>query len=122
MKSAFSVLALVLLAGVLIAAPDFTGTWIGKTEVPNAGLDEITLVVQKKEAVYTGIMSDTLGYLAPGTELKEIKIEGNDMTFQFPLIDGTLMSAKLTYKDEALTGAWAHPEGDMAEMKLERKK
>ena len=67
-------------------------------------------------------MSDTLGYLAPGTELKEVKVEGNDMTFQFPLIDGTLMSAKLTFKDETLTGIWVHPEGDAAEMKLERKK
>ncbi len=121
-SSALFVLAVFLCAAALAAAPDLSGTWIGKTEVPNAGPDELTLVIQKKEAAYIGTISDTVGYLAPGTELKEIKVEGNDMTFQFVLVDGTLMSAKLTFKDETLSGSWVHPEGDTAEMKFERKK
>ena len=130
MKSAaLPVLALLLAAGVLIAAPDFAGTWAGKTEVPNAGPDDLTLVIQKKEdaqtkaVVYSATLVDTLGYVAPGTEVKEIKVEGNEMTFQFYLVDGTtLISAKLTYKEETLSGTWVHPEGDSAELKFERKK
>jgi len=116
------VLAFFILAGALAAAPDFVGAWIGKTEIPEAGIDELTLVIQKKEAAYFGAISDTLGYLAPGTELKEIKVDGDVMAFQFYLVDGSLMSGKLTLKDETMTGTWIHPEGNSAEMKFERKK
>ena len=121
-SSVISILAVLILAGGLVAGEDFSGTWIGKTDVPNAGTDDLTLTIQKKDGIYSGVFSDTLGYLVPGTEMKEIKVEGSDMSFQFVLADGTLLSAKLTMKDGKLSGTWAHPEGDTAEMRFERKK
>jgi hypothetical protein len=121
-SSIISILAVLVLAGGLLAADDFTGTWIGKTDVPNAGSDDLTLIIQKKDGVYAGTFSDSLGYLVPGTELKEIKVEGSDMSFQFVIADGTLLFGKLALKDGKLSGTWAHPEGDVAEMRFERKK
>jgi hypothetical protein len=129
MKSyALPVIALLLLAGVLAAAPDFAGTWIGKTDVPGAGTDDLTLVIQKnidaqtKAVVYSATFADTLGYAPTGTEFKEIKVEGNEMTFQFLIVDGSIITGKLALKDETLVGVWANAEGMSSEMKFERKK
>jgi hypothetical protein len=125
---ALPALALFLLVGVLAAGPDFTGTWIGKTDIPNVGTDALTLVIQNKEdvqaktVIYAVTLTDTLGYAPPGTEFREIKVEGNDMMFQFYIADGSLITGRLTLKDDALVGAWANAEGDGAEMKFERKK
>jgi hypothetical protein len=122
------VLALFLLAGLLAAAPDFAGTWIGKTEIPGVGMDDLTLVIQKKEnaqtktVVYAATITDTLGYVAPGTEAQEIKVEGAEMTFHFYIVDGSVVTNKITLKDDVIIGAWANAEGTGAEMRLERKK
>jgi hypothetical protein len=129
MKSyALPLLAVMILAGVLVAAPDFAGTWTGKTDIPNIGTDDLTLVIQKKEdpqtktVVFSAVLSDTLGYVAPATEVKEIKVAGSEMTFQFPLVDGSVIAGKLAFKDETLVGSWANDEGMAAEMRFERKK
>jgi hypothetical protein len=125
---ALPVLAVCVLAAALAAAPDFVGTWIGRTEVPGAGMDELTLVVQKKEDVqaktvaYAVAFTDTLGYAPPGTEVREIKVEGDSMTFQFNIVDGSLITGKLILKDDTLVGVWANVEGEGAEMRFERKK
>ena len=123
MKSAFSLLALVPLAGVLIAAPDFAGTWIGKTDVPNAGLDESTLVIQKKDSRLHRHLSDTLGYARPRNRAQGGQGRGkrHDLPVS-PHRRHALCPPSSPIKDETLTGAWDHPEGDAAEMKLERKK
>jgi len=127
-SSALPVLALLLLAGILIAAPDFAGTWIGKTDIPDVGTDDLTLVIKKSEdaqtkaVVYSATLADTLGYVVPGTEFKEIKVQGNEMTFQFPIVDGNFITGKLVLKDETLVGSWANAEGLSAEMKFEKKK
>lgn len=127
-SSALPVLAVFLLAGILVAAPDFAGTWIGKTDIPDVGTDDLTLVIRKSEdaqskaVVFSAAISDTLGYVSPGTEIREIKVEGNEMTFQFPLVDGSFVAGKLALKDETLVGSWANAEGMSAEMKFERKK
>jgi hypothetical protein len=130
MKSfALPVLAVFLLAGVLAAAPDFTGSWAGKTEISGVGTDDLSLVIQKKEdaqtktVVYAATLADTLGYIAPGTEAREIKVEGGEMSFQFYIVNGTLISCKLTLKDDAMVGVWLDAaSGESAEMKFERKK
>ena len=125
---ALPVLAAFVLAGAVAAAPDFVGTWVGKTEVPGGDLDDLTLVIQKKEdaqtksIIYSVAFSDTLGYAPPGTEVREVKVEGAEMSFQFTIVDGTTISGKLTLKEDALVGAWFTPEGDGAEMRFERKK
>jgi hypothetical protein len=115
------VLVLLLLAGV-VAAPDFVGTWIGKTQVPDGSTDDLTIVIQNKDNVYSGTIVDTLGYAPLGTELKEIKVEKNEMSFQFFIVDGSLIVCRVALKDETLTGAWTNAEGDGAAVVLERKK
>jgi hypothetical protein len=129
MKSAvLPALLVLLLAGSLVASQDFTGTWLGKTEVPEAGINDMTLVIQKKTdaqtkaVTYLATLSDVMGYIPPGTEAGEVKVEGSEMTFSFYIFDGTLISGKLTLKDDVLVGAWMTPEGVGAPMRFERKK
>jgi hypothetical protein len=129
MKSAvLPALLVLLLAGSLAAAPDFTGTWLGKTEIPGAGINDMTLVIQKKvdaqtkAVTYLATLTDVMGYIPPGTEAGEVKVDGSEMTFQFTIVDGTLISGKLTLKDDVLVGAWSTPDGMGAEMRFERKK
>ena len=76
---------LAALAGLLAyaAAPDITGTWIGKTEVPNAGVDELTLVIKKTATGFTGTFSDTLAQVEKDAAITAVKLEGDDLTFNF---------------------------------------
>jgi hypothetical protein len=124
-KSIGTVLVLLAaLAGLLAyaAAPDITGTWIGKTEVPNAGLDDLTLVIKKTPTGFSGTFSDTLGQLNKDTEIKDVKLEGNLVTFNFPIIDGTVLQGTLKIDGDKMSGAWSHPEGSGADWTFERKK
>ena len=115
---------LAALAGLLAyaAAPDITGTWIGKTEVPDAGNDDLTLVIKKTATGFSGTFSDTLVQVNKDIEISAVKLEGNELSFNFSLIDGTLMTAKLKIDGDQMTGTWGHPEGDVGSMTFERKK
>jgi hypothetical protein len=117
-----SCLAFILFIAAAAAAPEFAGTWLGKTEVPDQGIDELSLVLKKGEAGYSGTITDSLGMIVKETELKDIKIKEKTMTFQFPLFDGTPITVKLTLDGDKMTGAWEHPEGSMGTIELERKK
>ena len=66
---------LAALAGLLAyaAAPDITGTWIGKTEVPNAGVDELTLVIKKTATGFTGTLSHAAGTTIRAFAHQELK-------------------------------------------------
>ena len=115
---------LAALAGLLAyaAAPDITGTWIGKTEVPNAGVDELTLVIKKTATGFTGTFSDTLAQVEKDAAITAVKLEGDDLSFNFALADGTAMQAKLKVDGDKLAGTWGHPQGDVGTMTFERKK
>jgi aminopeptidase N len=115
---------LAALAGLLAyaAAPDITGTWIGKTEVPNAGVDELTLVIKKTATGFTGTFSDTLAQVEKDAAITAVKLEGDDLNFNFSLVDGTAMQAKLKVDGDKLAGTWGHPQGDVGTMTFERKK
>lgn len=104
------------------SAPDLAGTWIGKTEVPDQGMDEITLVLNKDEKGYTGTVVDTLGLIAKDTEIMDVKVEGNEISFRFPLTDGAMISVKMTADGNKMAGAWVHPEGDTGVLSFEKKK
>ena len=45
---------------------DINGTWIGTTEVPEQGTDQVTMVLKKAENGYTGTIADSLAMIAPG--------------------------------------------------------
>ena len=110
------------LTGFAIAPPNIVGTWLGKTEVPNQGLDELTLVIAKGEEGFSGTLVDTLGLIAKDTAVKDLKFQEDNLTFRFPLIDGAEISIKMAVDGDKMTGAWTHPEGGMGDLVFERKK
>jgi len=121
-----TVLALLTLASITAASPaavDLVGTWLGKAEVPDAGIDEMTFVVTKTETGYAGvIINDSMGMIAPNTAVADIKFAGDKLTFNFPLADGAKIDSLLKVEGEKMTGIWAHPEGNTGSLTFERKK
>jgi hypothetical protein len=117
-------LASVLLG--LTAAPvrgaDITGTWIGKTEIPDQGTATVTLVLKSSGKGYTGSLSDSLDNVAKDVEIKNVKLDGDTLTFQFVLTDGTELMMRLKVSGDTMTGQWEHPEGSVGAITLARKK
>ncbi len=114
--------AVLAFAAAALAAADFAGTWNGKTEVPDTGVDEIVLVLIKTEAGWTGTINDSLGVIAKDTPLADIKVDGDKITFTFAIADGNIIDNRLTIAGDRMTGEWVHPEGDSAPFEFERKK
>jgi RNase P/RNase MRP subunit p29 len=104
------------------AAPNFVGTWIGKTEVPDQGTDDLTLVIVKTSTGFEGTVQDTMGIIAPETKITNAKVDGAAMTFNFALSDGTTLVGILKIDGDKISGQWDHPEGDSAPWTFARKK
>lgn len=113
-----------VLGAVLWAAPaaEIEGTWLGKAEVPDVGIVELTMVLTKTETGFTGLCSDAMGMLNKDTPLAQIKLDGDKLTFQFPLADGNLIVVNVKVEGDKMTGSWTHQEGDTGAMSFERKK
>jgi hypothetical protein len=109
-------------AGPMLQAPNLSGTWIGKTEVPNVGTDEVTLVLKKVEKSYSGTITDNQSVINANTEIKDVTIDGERLSFTFNLADGNLITIKLTVAGDKMTGQWEHPEGSTGTIELIRKK
>lgn len=101
---------------------DLSGTWIGKTEVPDTGIDEVTVILKKTETGYTGIINDSLAVIAKDTEIKDINTDGDKLSFAFPLADGNRVVIKVTVAGDKMTGYWEHQEGNTGAIELTRKK
>lgn len=117
--------ALVLVLGaVLWAAPGagIEGTWLGKAEVADVGIVELTMALTKTETGFTGVCSDSMGMLNKDTPLTEIKLAGDKLAFQFLLADGALIVVDLKLEGDKMTGSWTHQEGDSGALSFERKK
>lgn len=117
-----AVLAALVLAAPRPAAVDFSGTWLGKSEMPSGDVDEFTLVLKKEKNSYEGTIGDSLRMIAPATPLKSFKVEGDIITFEFPLVDGAMIYCKLTLDGEKMTGGWTHPAGTTGALIFEKKK
>jgi hypothetical protein len=115
-------LGVLILTGYAQKAPDLSGTWIGKTEVPDIGTDEVTLVLKKVDQGYGGTIADNQGVIAANTEIKDVAIDGDKLSFIFNLADGNLITIKLTVAGDKMTGQWEHPEGSTGAIELVRKK
>ena len=121
-----AVLIVMAMASFAVAVPradamDFSGTWLGKTNVPSLGPDEITIALKNEKDSYTGsVLADTLKIIVPGTPIQNIEVEGNTVTFMFPLIDGAMLSCSFTLEDDKLNGYWTHPSGSKGVFVLER--
>jgi hypothetical protein len=93
------------------SAVDFSGTWLGKTNLPHFGVDELILVLKKEKDSYSGTVVDTLKIIAPDTPIQNAEVEGDVITFDFPLVDRTTLSCHLTLEVEKMNGYWSHSAG-----------
>ncbi|MCX6568648.1 MAG: hypothetical protein NT147_06320 [Candidatus Aminicenantes bacterium] len=119
-------LALLILvdAGFAQTKPTVLGTWIGFAVVGDGNRVDITLVIEKGAAEYTGKISDSTGTV-PETSLKNIVFKDNKLTFEFDMTEGTesmLIKIDLTLENETLKGAWFDPDGnsDIVELTLKK--
>jgi hypothetical protein len=111
---------MVALAASPAQAADLSGTWLGKTEVPETGTDEVTMVLTKTKTGYSGTVTDSLGMLNKDTEIKDVKLDGDELTFSFPLSDGTTeIVVSLTVSSEKLIGQWENPNEEGASAPIE---
>jgi hypothetical protein len=117
---AFLLLGLAL--GLTAQTADFAGTWLGKTEIPDVGVDELTLVLEKTPTGYKGKVSDTLGMLTPETELRDVQLTGNEIACSCFLADGAEVKFKLKFEGDKMTGIWEHQAGGVGTLEFARKK
>jgi len=125
MKILLVILAFLAILGVLfaVAAPaDLSGTWIGKTTIPNGTQDDMTLVLKKTGAIYSGTLEDSLGMIPQGTELKDVKLEKNELTANFTITDGTPIKFTLTVSGDKMNGQWEDSGGSTGVLEFEKKK
>jgi hypothetical protein len=126
MRQLITVLAalILILGAVLWSAPaaGIEGIWLGKAEVPDVGIIELTMTLTKTETGYAGTSSDNMGMLNKDTPLAQIKLDGDKLSFQFPLADGNLITVSLKVEGDKMTGNWTHQEGDTGALSFERKK
>ncbi len=127
--SVIALAALALLAGTALAQTpkkaDVIGTWIGTAVVGDDGSQvDITIVIEKAEAGYSGKISDATG-MVPETPLRQIVFKDGKLSFEFDLAEGMdtmLIKIELTLEAETLKGAWADPEGNSGAISLALKK
>jgi len=103
---------------------DLSGTWVGETEVPDQGTDEMTLVLEKKDGEYTGTISDSLGMIDE-TECEDIEFEDSNLSFNFSIYDGystMTVYITLTVEGDTMTGYWEIEDGTTGSVKLEKEK
>ena len=106
-------------------AADITGTWVGTAVVPDAmEPDELTLVIQKKDGVYTGIINDSMGMLQD-TECEDIKYEDGKLTMHFSIpqdYEDMVISCELKVEGDTMTGNWKNEGGEFGAIELKKEK
>jgi hypothetical protein len=112
-------------SAVVTPEHDFTGTWVGETEIPNeTELDQLTLILAKKDGKWMGTLTDSMEVATDG-KCKNLKISDDVMTFDFDVTDGYdvfPVNVKLKISGDTMTGAWSTPDGYSADINLKRKK
>jgi hypothetical protein len=109
-----------LMSSPLRAAENPVGTWVGTTEVPDQGADQVTLTVKKVKDGYTATVADSLNQVS--REEVEARFADGVLTIGFSLTDGTRMTMTLKVTGDKMAGEWAHPEGAVGTIAFERKK
>jgi hypothetical protein len=120
----FVVFILALSYGVAFClADDISGTWVGETEIPDQGTDELTLVLEKAGDSYTATLSDSFGMLIDA-EAEDLEYKDNVLTFNFSIYDGySSMTVYITLEVDGntMTGQWETEDGNMGEINMEKK-
>ena len=94
-----AVLGLVVLAVPSSPAVDWAGTWTGSIDTRGMGVDTITLVLKKADKTYAGTIDDSLGLIEKNTAITEVKLEGDEISFSFKAVGGSMdFMMKLTAK------------------------
>jgi len=128
MRTKTTILFLSLSALVLISVyvfsfqADISGTWIGETEIPDQGTDEMTLVLEKANDSYTGTISDSFGMLVDA-ECEDLEYTNHTLSFNINIFDGySDMTVFLSLKIEGdtMTGYWETEEGQTGEITMEK--
>jgi len=105
-----------------VLATDLTGTWLGTTEIPDRGTDRVTLVLRKDANGFSGTIGDSMELIAKDTAIADVNVDGNVLTFAFPLADGVRVVVKLEFEGDRGTGSWATSEGNMGTLSFEKQK
>ncbi len=101
---------------------DLSGKWVGTTEVPEQGADEVTLTLQKDNGGYFGTIVDSLG-MAQDEECKEIEFKEGTLTFYFTIFDGyeyMTVYVNLTVEESKMSGYWEIEDGASGSIELEK--
>jgi len=104
--------------------PDIVGTWTGFAIVGDGSRVDLTAVLEKGQAGYTGKFSDATGMI-PESPLKNIAFKDKKLTFEFDFTEGTesqLIKIELTLEGETLKGTWLDAEGNSDIIELTLKK
>jgi hypothetical protein len=118
------IIGLALGAGVLFGQEtDLTGTWEGTTYVPNAGDDQVTLVLKKEAGTYSGTVTDSM-QMANESKLENVNFTDDTLTAEFMIFNGAdyvRISLTLKVSGDSLVGHWADPDGGTGNLDLKRK-
>lgn len=101
---------------------DLSGKWVGTTEVPEQGADEVTLTLQKDNGEYLGTISDSLG-MAQDEECKDIEFKEGTLNFYFTIFDGNeymTVYMSLTVEEGKMSGYWEIEDGTSGSIELEK--
>jgi hypothetical protein len=120
----FLAIALAVAVGSLFGQEtDLSGTWEGTTYVPNAGDDQVTLVLRKEGDVYSGTVTDSM-QLADQSRLENTIFEDGTLTAEFMIFNGAdyiRISLTLKVSGELLVGDWSDPNGENGRLELKRR-
>ncbi len=101
---------------------DISGTWVGETEVPEQGTDEMTLVIEKTDGDYTAIISDSFGMLME-TECEDLEYKNEILSFKITIFDGysdMTVYISLKVEGDTMVGQWETEDGDTSEINMEK--
>jgi hypothetical protein len=107
---------------VSASAVNLAGTWVGSTDVPDVGSDQVVLVIEKDGTGYRAIVSDSAALIAKDTPARDLKLDGDTLSFWFPLADGPTVAIQLTVSGDTMSGGWQHEGGQTGSLSFERKK
>lgn len=110
--------------GMSARAADWSGTWVGVTQVPDVGEDRIKLELKADGDSCTGLMTDAAGIVV-ANPITKVKVEGALLTFDIEVNNGSAaFPVHVSFKadGDTLVGSWTTDEGMSAPMTLTRQK